>query len=165
MGPRPAALLGTTEQKADEFVRRVDFAMAHCAEPVIVNGLLRRHFVANMTGLGRNSQAKVLKYLAAQGLIELITKDGEQWLRRPQTSSRTRELAPELADACGRLQADGEGITKASEAAVAVACAAVAKASEAAVAVAKASEAAVAVAGGSTQASEAVRPQGAQGAL
>ena len=149
MGPRPAALLGTTEQKADEFVRRVDFAMAHCAEPVIVNGLLRRHFVANMTGLGRNSQAKVLKYLAAQGLIELITKDGEQWLRRPQTSSRTRELAPELADACGRLQADGEGITKASEAAVAVACAAVAND----------------YAGGSTQASEAVRPQGAQGAL
>ena len=84
MGPRPAPLLGTTEQKADEFVRRVDFAMAQFAEPVIVNGLLRRHFVAKMTGLGRNSQAAVLKYLAAQGAIELITKDGEQWLRRPR---------------------------------------------------------------------------------
>ena len=46
MGPRPAPLLGTTEQKADEFVRRVDFAMAQFAEPVIVNGLLRRHVLA-----------------------------------------------------------------------------------------------------------------------
>ena len=43
MGPRPAPLLGTTDQEAEEFVGRVDFAMAHLAEPVIVNGLLRRH--------------------------------------------------------------------------------------------------------------------------
>ena len=82
MGPRPAPLLGTIEQNADEFVRRVDFAMAHFAGPVIVNGLLRRHFVAHVTGLGRTSQAAVLEYLAAQGAIELITKDGEQWLSR-----------------------------------------------------------------------------------
>ena len=91
MGPRPAPLLGTTEQKADEFVRRVDFAMAQFAEPVIVHGLLRRHFVANMTGLGRNSQAAVLKYLAAQGAIELITKDGEQWLSRQRAAAALAE--------------------------------------------------------------------------
>ena len=82
MGPRPAPLLGTTEQKAEEFVRRVDGAMAHLAEPVIVNGLLRRHGLAHVTGLGRKSQAAVLEYLAAQGAIELITKAGEQWLSR-----------------------------------------------------------------------------------
>ena len=82
MGPRPAPLLGTTEQTAEEFVRRVDGTMAHLAEPVIVNGLLRCHFLAHVTGLGRNSQAAVLEYLAAQGAIELITKDGEQWLSR-----------------------------------------------------------------------------------
>ena len=84
MGPRPAPLLGTTEQTAEEFARRVDGAMAHLAEPVIVNGLLRRHFLASVTGLGRESQAAVLEYLAAQGAIELITKDGEQWLSRPR---------------------------------------------------------------------------------
>ena len=82
MGPRPAPLLGRTEQTAEEFVRRVDGAMAHLAEPVIVNGLLRHHFLANVAGLGRKSQAAVLEYLAAQGAIELITKDGEQWLSR-----------------------------------------------------------------------------------
>ena len=82
MGPRPAPLLGTTEQTAEEFVRRVDGAMAHLAEPVIVNGLLRRHFLAHVAGLGRAPQAAVLEYLAAQGAIELITKDGEQWLSR-----------------------------------------------------------------------------------
>ena len=98
MGPMPAALMGTTEQKADEFVRRVDFAMAQFAEPVIVNGLLRRHFVAKMTGLGRNSQPAVLKYLEAQGAIELKFKDGEQWLRRPPNGEGTITDASAVAE-------------------------------------------------------------------
>ena len=98
MGPRPAPLLGTTEQKAEEFVRRVDGAMAHLAEPVIVNGLLRRHFLAHVTGLGRKSQAAVLEYLAAQGAIELITKDGEQWLRRPPNGEGTITDASAVAE-------------------------------------------------------------------
>ena len=72
--------------------------MAQCAEPVIVNGLLRRHFVANVAGLGRRSQAAVLEYVAAQGAIELITQDGEQLLRRPPNGEGTITDASAVAE-------------------------------------------------------------------
>ena len=83
-GDRPPAPEGTTKQKAKKTLSRIDDRLPGLEPPVAVDGLLRRSFLAKVTGLGRNSQPAVLKWLVKYGNIELVMMNGEQWLRRTE---------------------------------------------------------------------------------
>ena len=86
-GDRPRAPEGTTKEKAQVSLSRIDDKLRDWQDtPFVVNGLLRRSCVAKATGLGRRgkSQKEVLEWLVKKGFIQLVMMDNEQWLRRTE---------------------------------------------------------------------------------
>ena len=81
---RPPAPTGTIVEKAQVALDRIDACLPCLQAPAVVDGLLRRSFVAGVTGLGRRtkSQTLVLNWLVDNNKIEIAHIRGEQWLRR-----------------------------------------------------------------------------------
>ena len=69
------------EQFAAFMLARIHLAVRELESPAVVDGWLRRHFLACTSGVGRRSQARLIRILLSKEQIELCLRDGEQWIR------------------------------------------------------------------------------------
>ena len=100
----PPPVTGTTEEKAVICLERLQLAFEEEDEKSaqdqkcvwIQNGWMSKHWVRGATGIGRDSQKPVLRYMEAKHWIQLENRDGHWWLRMCPAGSGVAPHAPAI---------------------------------------------------------------------